>query len=51
MADLSASAWIVVNLHRSIVDFSEGVDCFLFETVNYMEVSLSHLYGGVSEQA
>lgn len=31
-------------LHRGIVDFSEGVDCILFQTVNDMEVSLRHLY-------
>ena len=38
-------------LHRCIVDFTEGVDCILFETVNDVEVSLSHFYGGVSEEA
>lgn len=38
------------TLHGCIVDFTEGVDCILFETVNDMEVSLSHLYGGVSRK-
>ena len=38
-------------LHRHIVDFTEGIDCILFETVNDMEVSFRHLYGGVSEEA
>ena len=41
----------VETLHRCIVDFTEGVDCVLFETVNDMEVALSHLYRGVSEEA
>ena len=41
----------VETLHRCIVDFTEGVDCVLFETVNDMKVALSHLYGGVSEEA
>ena len=41
----------VETLHRHIVDFTEGVDCILFEAVNDMEVSLRHLYGGVSEEA
>lgn len=41
----------VETLHRHIVDFTEGVDCILFETVNHMEISLCHLYGGVSEEA
>lgn len=41
----------VETLHRHIVDFTEGVDCVLFQTVNDVEVSLRHLYGGVSEEA
>lgn len=41
----------VETLHRRIVDFTEGVDCVLFQTVNDMEISLCHLYGGVSEEA
>ena len=50
-SDLSASGKMVVSLHRHIVDFTEGVDCILFQTVDDMEVSLRHLYGGVSEEA
>lgn len=50
IADLSASGKMVVSLHRRIVNFTEGVDCILFQAVNNMEVSLSHLYGGVSEE-
>ena len=42
---------MVTTLHRCIVDFTEGIDCILFETVNDVEVSFSHLYGGVSEEA
>ena len=42
---------MVFPLHRHIVDFTEGVDSVLFQTVNDMEVSLRHLYGGVSEEA
>lgn len=38
-------------LYRCIVDFTEGVDCILFKAVNDMEVSLSHLNGGMSEEA
>ena len=38
-------------LYRCIVDFTEGVDCILFKAVNNMEVSLSHLNGGMSEEA
>ena len=38
-------------LYWCIVDFTEGVDCILFKAVNDMEVSFSHLYGGVSEEA
>ena len=41
----------VETLHRCIVDFTEGVDCILFKAVNDVEVALSHLYGGVSEEA
>ena len=40
----------VETLQRSIVDFTEGVDCVLFQTVNDMEISLCHLYGSVSEE-
>ena len=40
-----------VTLHRCIVDLTEGVDCILFQAVYDMEVSLCHLYGGVSEKA
>lgn len=50
-SDLSASGWVAFPLHRNIVDFTEGIDCILFETVNDVEVSFSHLYGGVSEEA
>ena len=39
------------TLHRCIVDLTEGVDCILFQAVYDMEVSLCHLYGGVSEKA
>lgn len=42
---------MVVSLQRRIVDFSKGVYRILFEAVNDMEVSLRHLYGGVSEEA
>lgn len=38
-------------LYRCIVDFTEGVDCILFKAVNDIEVSLSHLNGGMSEEA
>lgn len=38
------------TLHRCIVDLTEGVDCILFQAVYDMEVSLCHLYGGVSEK-
>lgn len=41
----------VETLHQCIVDFTEGVDCILFQTVYDMEISLCHLYGGVSEEA
>lgn len=41
---------MVTTLHRCIIDFTEGVDCVLFQTVNDMEISLCHLYGGVSEK-
>lgn len=44
IADLSALYRIDVPLHRCIVDFSKGVDGVLFQAVNYMEVSLRHLY-------
>lgn len=40
----------VETLRRGIVDFTEGVDCVLFQTVNDMEISLCHLYGGASEE-
>lgn len=50
-SDLSASGWVAFPLHRHIIDFTEGVDCILFQTVNDMEISLCHLYGGVSEEA
>ena len=43
--------WWLFLLYRHIVDFTEGVDCILFEAVNDVEVSLRHLYGGVSEEA
>lgn len=43
--------WWLFLLYRHIVDFTEGVDRILFETVNDAEVSLGHLYGGVSEEA
>lgn len=39
------------TLHRCIVDLTEGVDCILFQAVYDMEISLCHLYGGVSEEA
>ena len=39
------------TLYRCIVDFTEGVDCILFQAINDMEVSLCHLYGSVSEEA
>ena len=35
-SDLSASGWVAFPLHRHIIDFTEGVDCILFQAVNDM---------------